>query len=90
MLSCLLSGAARYVSCVRVPWFRAELLELYKSFVKNYPIISIEDPFDQDDTESVSAFTAEGICQVPFSPLAIMCVSVSVALLQHAARCAKP
>uniref|UniRef100_A0A2K5RCG9 phosphopyruvate hydratase n=1 Tax=Cebus imitator TaxID=2715852 RepID=A0A2K5RCG9_CEBIM len=23
--------------------------ELYKSFIKNYPVVSIEDPFDQDD-----------------------------------------
>jgi len=26
-----------------------ELIELYKDFVQNYPIVSIEDPFDQDD-----------------------------------------
>ncbi|BFZ23013.1 hypothetical protein BsWGS_26052 [Bradybaena similaris] len=26
-----------------------QLADLYKSFVKNYPVVSIEDPFDQDD-----------------------------------------
>ena len=43
---------------------RPELLELYKSFCKNYPIITIEDPFDQDDWENTTAFTQEGVCQV--------------------------
>lgn len=26
-----------------------KFIELYESFVKEYPILSIEDPFDQDD-----------------------------------------
>ena len=30
------------------------LAELYASLVEKYPIVSIEDPFDQDDWESVS------------------------------------
>lgn len=41
-----------------------ELLEMYKDFCKNYPIISIEDPFDQDDWDNTTALTAEGISQV--------------------------
>ena len=28
------------------------LCELYKEFVKDFPIVSIEDPFDQDDWKS--------------------------------------
>lgn len=28
-----------------------KLTDLYLSFVKNHPIVSIEDPFDQDDWE---------------------------------------
>ena len=28
-----------------------ELADLYRSFVKEYPIVSIEDPFDQDDCD---------------------------------------
>lgn len=32
--------------------------ELYKSFVKEFPIVSIEDPFDQDDWKSWSNLTA--------------------------------
>ena len=43
---------------------RAELMELYKDFCKNYPVITIEDPFDQDDWENTTAFTAEGVSQV--------------------------
>ena len=30
----------------------------------NYPVITIEDPFDQDDWDNTAAFTAEGVCQV--------------------------
>jgi enolase len=33
------------------------LIELYKDFVKNYDIISIEDPFDQDDWEHYAKLT---------------------------------
>ncbi|KOM29220.1 hypothetical protein LR48_Vigan641s000800 [Vigna angularis] len=35
------------------------LKELYKSFVSEYPIVSIEDPFDQDDWEHYAKLTAE-------------------------------
>lgn len=41
-----------------------ELLDIYKGFVKDYPIITIEDPFDQDDSEHTAKLTAEDICQV--------------------------
>jgi len=34
-----------------------ELSNLYKSFVADFPVISIEDPFDQDDWESYSNLT---------------------------------
>eukprot|EP00164_Ancoracysta_twista_P003522 GFYU01004699.1.p1 GENE.GFYU01004699.1~~GFYU01004699.1.p1 ORF type:complete len:450 (-),score=181.27 GFYU01004699.1:65-1372(-) len=35
-----------------------QLIELYNSFVENFPIVSIEDPFDQDDWESYGKLTA--------------------------------
>ncbi|KAG7560654.1 Enolase C-terminal TIM barrel domain [Arabidopsis thaliana x Arabidopsis arenosa] len=35
------------------------LKDLYKSFVSEYPIVSIEDPFDQDDWEHYAKMTAE-------------------------------
>jgi enolase len=35
-----------------------ELADLYMSWIKKYPIISIEDPFDQDDWEAWSYFRA--------------------------------
>jgi len=35
-----------------------ELGDLYRSFIEKYPIVSIEDPFDQDDWEGYTAFTA--------------------------------
>jgi enolase len=34
-----------------------QLADLYRGFIKDYPIVSIEDPFDQDDWESWSALT---------------------------------
>lgn len=36
----------------------SELGEIYKDLVRKYPIVSIEDPFDQDDWENYTAFTA--------------------------------
>lgn len=41
-----------------------EMLEIYKKFCADYPIITIEDPFDQDDWENTAAFTESGACQV--------------------------
>uniref|UniRef100_A0A8D2NLN0 phosphopyruvate hydratase n=1 Tax=Zosterops lateralis melanops TaxID=1220523 RepID=A0A8D2NLN0_ZOSLA len=35
-----------------------ELGDLYQSFVRDYPVVSIEDPFDQDDWEAWTKFTA--------------------------------
>merc|ERR1719374_14675 len=41
-----------------------KLADLYKGFVKDYPVVSIEDPFDQDDWEAWSKFTADTSIQV--------------------------
>ncbi|EPS60909.1 enolase, partial [Genlisea aurea] len=41
-----------------------ELKDLYKSFVSKYPIVSIEDPFDQDDWEHYFKLTNEIGAQV--------------------------
>jgi enolase len=35
-----------------------EMIAMYKEFCSEYPIVSIEDPFDQDDWEGYTAFTA--------------------------------
>mmetsp|Transcript_45418 Transcript_45418/g.52512 ORF Transcript_45418/g.52512 Transcript_45418/m.52512 type:complete len:466 (-) Transcript_45418:98-1495(-) len=35
----------------------SKLIELYSGFANKYPIVSIEDPFDQDDWESYQEFT---------------------------------
>lgn len=40
------------------------LTDLYKEFIKEYPIVSIEDPFDQDHWEAWSALTASTDIQV--------------------------
>jgi len=36
-----------------------QLINLYKEFVKDYPVVSIEDPFDQDDWEHYARLTAD-------------------------------
>ncbi|KAJ3603075.1 hypothetical protein NHX12_030819 [Muraenolepis orangiensis] len=41
-----------------------ELADLYKSFVKDYPVVSIEDPFDQDDWQAWTNFTGSTEIQV--------------------------
>lgn len=40
------------------------MLELYNAFCSKYPIVTIEDPFEQDDWDPCTKLTAEGICQV--------------------------
>ena len=37
---------------------------MYKAFCADYPVITIEDPFDEDDYDSTAALTVEGVCQV--------------------------
>jgi enolase len=41
-----------------------ELADLYLSYVKKYPIVSIEDPFDQDDWEAWTHFTKSSGIQI--------------------------
>merc|ERR1712142_646919 len=45
-----LADKSRYVS-------PTELADIYCDFIKNYPIVSIEDPFDQDDWDGYVHFT---------------------------------
>lgn len=55
-------GAAKDEKLAAMPG--DELRALYASFVQNYPVISIEDPFDQDDAENTTALTADDLCQI--------------------------
>uniref|UniRef100_A0A669EQF7 Beta-enolase n=1 Tax=Oreochromis niloticus TaxID=8128 RepID=A0A669EQF7_ORENI len=41
-----------------------KLGDLYRSFIKNYPVQSIEDPFDQDDWEHWAKFTSSVDIQI--------------------------
>lgn len=41
-----------------------KLADLYREFVKDYPMVSIEDPFDQDDWDAWTAFTASVPIQI--------------------------
>ena len=40
------------------------MLELYRKMCDEYPIVSIEDPFEQDDWEPTKALTEMNACQV--------------------------
>jgi len=41
-----------------------EMIDLYNEFCTQYPMVSIEDPFDQDDAENTALLTAGGKCQI--------------------------
>ena len=46
-------------------WITSDALcEVYKGFVKDAPVVSIEDPFDQDDWEGWTKLTAETDIQI--------------------------
>jgi len=36
-----------------------QLAQLYQDYIKEFPIVSVEDPFDQDDFESYTALTSK-------------------------------
>lgn len=42
----------------------AQLADVYQSYINEFPIVSIEDPFDQDDWESWSALTSKVNIQI--------------------------
>lgn len=41
-----------------------KLAGIYQDFIKDYPIVSIEDPFDQDHLEAWTSFTSQVKIQV--------------------------
>ncbi|KAB0794895.1 hypothetical protein PPYR_11734 [Photinus pyralis] len=46
-------------------WLAADKLEaMYQDFIKNFPIVSIEDPFDQDDWSAWTAMTGNTSIQI--------------------------
>ncbi|KAI5710908.1 hypothetical protein M8J76_003938 [Diaphorina citri] len=46
-------------------WLPADkLTALYQEFIKEYPIVSIEDPFDQDDWAAWTSITAQTTIQI--------------------------
>uniref|UniRef100_A0A8C5NUH6 Enolase n=1 Tax=Jaculus jaculus TaxID=51337 RepID=A0A8C5NUH6_JACJA len=49
-----------------------QLADLYKSFIKDYPVVSIEDPFDQDYCEAWQKFTASAGIQVVGGDLTVI------------------
>lgn len=44
-----------------------ELTDIYLGFIKEFPIVSIEDPFDQDHWEAWTNITAQTSIQVTYS-----------------------
>merc|ERR1712192_314031 len=46
-------------------WITSDkLAEMYQGFIKDYPVLSIEDPFDQDDWEGYAKLTANPAIQI--------------------------
>ncbi|MED6215955.1 Beta-enolase [Stylosanthes scabra] len=41
-----------------------DMVELYRELCTDFPIVSIEDPFDKEDWEHIKRFSSTGICQV--------------------------
>ncbi|KDP46567.1 hypothetical protein JCGZ_08539 [Jatropha curcas] len=41
-----------------------DMIEMYKELCNEYPIVSIEDPFDKEDWEHIKYFSSLGLCQV--------------------------
>uniref|UniRef100_A0A665VNU7 phosphopyruvate hydratase n=1 Tax=Echeneis naucrates TaxID=173247 RepID=A0A665VNU7_ECHNA len=65
-----------------------ELADLYKSFVKDYPVVSIEDPFDQDDWAAWTNFTGSTEIQVVGDDLTVTNPSrISKAVEEKACNC---
>eukprot|EP00118_Oscarella_pearsei_P024951 m.307194 g.307194 ORF g.307194 m.307194 type:complete len:437 (+) comp42000_c0_seq1:84-1394(+) len=48
-----------------------QLKQLYLDFVKNYPVVSIEDPFDQDDWSGWSSLTGDVDIQIVADDLTV-------------------
>merc|ERR1712105_194216 len=46
-------------------WISSDALcDMYKDFIKDYPVVSIEDPYDQDDWEGYTKLTKETSIQI--------------------------
>lgn len=46
-------------------WISSDQLgDMYKEFIKDYPVVSIEDPYDQDDWEGYTKLTSETEIQI--------------------------
>ncbi|XP_065878759.1 cytosolic enolase 3 [Euphorbia lathyris] len=41
-----------------------DMIEMYRELCTEYPIVSIEDPFDKEDWEHIKYFSSLGLCQV--------------------------
>jgi len=62
-----------------------ELADLYIGYIKKYPIVSIEDPFDQDDWEAWTHFTAKSGIQIVGDDLTVTNpLRISTAIKQKA------
>ncbi|KAJ3643128.1 hypothetical protein Zmor_025857 [Zophobas morio] len=65
-----------------------ELMDLYKSYFKKYPIVSLEDPFEQDDWENWSAMTTSTDVQIVADDLTVTNMKrIETAVERKAANC---
>eukprot|EP00732_Lithocolla_globosa_P004003 Lithocolla_globosa_v1_NODE_3460_length_1663_cov_15.888682.p2 type:complete len:190 gc:universal NODE_3460_length_1663_cov_15.888682:896-1465(+) len=65
-----------------------EMISIYKDFIKDYPVMSIEDAFDQDDWEGWSKFMASTDIQVVGDDLTVTNpVRIQTAVEKKACNC---
>lgn len=65
-----------------------QLGEIYRGFIKDYPVVSIEDPFDQDDWEAWKRFVSHVDIQVVGDDLTVTNPKrIAHAAEQHACNC---
>ena len=58
-----------------------QLSDLYISYIKKYPIVSVEDPFDQDDWEAWTHFAANSGIQIVGDDLTVtnpLCIKTAI------------
>ncbi|RYR00746.1 hypothetical protein Ahy_B07g088867 isoform C [Arachis hypogaea] len=62
-----------------------DMVELYRELCNDFPIVSIEDPFDKEDWEHIKRFSSTGICQVVGDDLLMSNVKrIERAILEYA------
>lgn len=70
-------------------WLRSEtLFEIYREFINNFPMVSIEDPFDQDDWDAWSHMISNVSIQIVGDDLTVTNPKrIEMAIQRNACNC---